>query len=55
MAEGQKTWPAPLDQEYSLQPDEIAFFKQESGITDDEALKQHILKVQRDAYAVSMT
>lgn len=53
MAEGQKKSPAPLDVEYSLQLDEIAFFKQESGITDDQALKEHILKVQRDAYAVS--
>lgn len=54
MAESDKpNWPPPLDHEYTLKEDEIAFFKQESGITDDQALKEHILKVQSDAYAVS--
>ncbi|KZS95907.1 hypothetical protein SISNIDRAFT_451556 [Sistotremastrum niveocremeum HHB9708] len=53
MAESDKpNWPPPLDHEYTLKEDEIAFFKQESGITDDQALKEHILKVQSDAYAI---
>jgi hypothetical protein len=34
----------PLDEKhYNLSPDEAAFFKKETGIDDDEALKRHIL------------
>ncbi|KAH9933311.1 uncharacterized protein B0H18DRAFT_870613 [Fomitopsis serialis] len=37
---------------YSLDEEESAFFKSLTGIDDDEALKQHILKVQNDAFEV---
>ena len=37
---------------YSLQPDEIAFFQQLTGIKDEDELKQHILNVQAKAYDV---
>lgn len=43
----------PLDASYySLEPEETAFFKAYIGIEDDEELKQHIIKVQTDAYVV---
>ena len=35
---------------YALKPEEVAFFKVETGITDDNVLKQHILNVQYKAY-----
>ena len=38
---------------YDLQPHETAFFKQQTGIYDDELLKQHIIQVQTKAYEVS--
>jgi len=46
--------PALTDAEkrYALEEEEIAFFKQQSGIEDDQQLKEHILKVQAEAYAV---
>lgn len=37
---------------YNLQPQEAAFFKQQTGIQDDELLKQHIIQVQTEAYKV---
>ena len=37
---------------YNLQPDEIAFFQQLTGIKDEGELKQHILNVQAKAYDV---
>ena len=37
---------------YNLQPQEAAFFKQQTGIHDDELLKQHIIQVQTKAYEV---
>ena len=37
---------------YNLQPQEAAFFKQLTGIHDDELLKQHIIQVQTKAYEV---
>lgn len=44
---------APLDPSmYKLEKDEAAFFKQVTGIKDDEELKQHILRVQTEAYEV---
>lgn len=37
---------------YKLGDEEAAFFKQSTGIKDSEELKQHILQVQKEAYAV---
>jgi len=37
---------------YNLQPQEAAFFKQQTGIHDDELLKQHIIQVQTKAYEI---
>ncbi|KZT70706.1 hypothetical protein DAEQUDRAFT_764289 [Daedalea quercina L-15889] len=43
----------PLDPSmYKLDEDEAAFFKQQAGINSDEELKQHILRVQAEAYEV---
>ncbi|KZV97531.1 hypothetical protein EXIGLDRAFT_607962 [Exidia glandulosa HHB12029] len=43
----------PIDPSvYSLQPDEAAFFKEQTGLHDDEVLKEHILAVQAEAYQV---
>jgi hypothetical protein len=43
----------PLDENmYSLKEEEIAFYKQQTGIQDDEELKQHVLAVQKEAYDV---
>ena len=39
---------------YNLQPLEAAFFKQQTGIHDDELLKQHIIQVQTKAYEVHL-
>ena len=38
-----------------LQPHEVAFFKQQTGIQDDESLKQHIIRIQSKAYEVRST
>jgi hypothetical protein len=47
------TYPPKLDPDfYNLQPQEVAFFKQQTGIDDDELLKQHIIQVQVKAYEV---
>ena len=35
-----------------LDPGEEAFFKSETGIQDTEELREHILKIQADAYKV---
>jgi len=35
---------------YDIHPEEAAFFKQQTGIQDDELLKQHIIQVQAKAY-----
>ncbi|KZV88673.1 hypothetical protein EXIGLDRAFT_772461 [Exidia glandulosa HHB12029] len=44
----------PIDPSaYSLQPDEAAFFKEQTGLHDDEVLKEHILAVQAEAYQAS--
>ena len=37
---------------YRLGDEEAAFFKESTGIQDNEELKQHILQVQKEAYAV---
>ncbi|KAJ3526532.1 hypothetical protein NM688_g8250 [Phlebia brevispora] len=45
--------PRTLDERlYNLGHEEIRFLKEKTGITDDNALKIHILKVQADIYAV---
>jgi len=43
----------PLDISlYSLQGDQLEFFRTTTGIQDEEELKQHILNVQAKAYEV---
>lgn len=43
----------PLDKTlYTLGEEEIAFFKSQTGIDDEEELKQHILRLQKEAYEV---
>ena len=43
----------PLNSEfYRLTDEEVAFHKAQTGIRDDDELKEHILAVQRDAYEV---
>jgi len=37
---------------YNLSDEERAFFKQQTGIQDDDELKAHILQVQAEAYKV---
>jgi len=46
--------PKPLDEKFylSIGEKDIAFLKQQIGIQDDAELKQHILAVQAEAYAV---
>lgn len=41
------------DKFYNLGTGEIAFYKSITGIATDEDLKQHIISVQQEAYAVS--
>ncbi|KIJ62684.1 hypothetical protein HYDPIDRAFT_114355 [Hydnomerulius pinastri MD-312] len=38
---------------YNLDPESLVFFKSETGIHDDDALRKHILDVQAQAYAVA--
>ncbi|KAJ3551508.1 hypothetical protein NM688_g4663 [Phlebia brevispora] len=46
-------FPRQLDESlYSLTAQDSAFLKAQTGITDDEALKKHILQVQAEIYAV---
>ena len=43
----------PLDDTLlELHPKEEAFFKSETGIQDTEELREHILRIQEDAYKV---
>ena len=43
----------PLDESlYALSEEERTFFKQQTGISDDDELKAHILRVQAEAYEV---
>ena len=45
----------PLDETlYTLDEQEAAFFKSQTGIDDDEELKQHILRSQKEAYEVRL-
>lgn len=44
----------PLDETlYELSADELEFFRSQTGISNEHALKQHIVNVQRKAYSVS--
>ena len=44
----------PLDPSiYNLDEEERSFFKAQTGIQDDDELRDHILEVQAEAYAVS--
>lgn len=52
--EAQRSFP-PLDESrYNLRPQDAALFKELTGIEDDDALKDHILKVQAKAYKVAV-
>ncbi|EIW83445.1 hypothetical protein CONPUDRAFT_52099 [Coniophora puteana RWD-64-598 SS2] len=42
--------PPPDDSFYALTPEQSGFFKAQTGIQDDEELKQHVLHVQKKAY-----
>ncbi|KZW00939.1 hypothetical protein EXIGLDRAFT_603603 [Exidia glandulosa HHB12029] len=50
-----KSWAdVPLDPSLlALRPDETAFFKAQTGIEDEEVLRQHIIKNQEEAYQVA--
>ena len=49
-----KTRPPTLDSTFlEFRPEDEAFFKSETGIQDTEELREHILKVQEDAYKVN--
>ncbi|KAH7890656.1 hypothetical protein F5I97DRAFT_1923159 [Phlebopus sp. FC_14] len=48
-----KTVPVLQEQYYRITPEQAAFFKERTGITDDEELKRHILAVQAEAYKVA--
>ena len=37
---------------YNPSPEDIAFFKQQTGITSDEELKEHVLTIQKEAWNV---
>lgn len=41
-----------MEQYYSLKGDELDFFRSQTGIEDEEELKQHIIAVQKKAYDV---
>ncbi len=46
-------WKSPLNADfYNLRQDEREFFQKLTGITDDDALKAHIISVQAKAYEV---
>lgn len=46
-------WYLPLDEKYyNLDEDEKNFFKVETGISDDDELKKHIITVQTKAFSV---
>lgn len=47
------TWDKPLNPDlYDPDEEEKDFFKKETGILDDEQLRQHIIAVQTKAYSV---
>ncbi|TFY67067.1 hypothetical protein EVJ58_g1865 [Rhodofomes roseus] len=44
--------PALDESYYNPDEEELAFFKSQTGITDEKALKDHIVRIQTDAYQV---
>ena len=40
---------------YNPQPHEVEFFKAQTGIGDDEELKEHVIAVQKEAWEVSFS
>ncbi len=48
------TRPSLDEQLYALDEAEFEFFSSQTGIKDGEELKKHIVKVQTEAYAVSI-
>lgn len=51
-----RKYPSQLDSSlYNLKDDELDFYKQSTGIDDDEKLKEHIIAVQAEAYKVNIT
>ena len=48
------TYHPELDERFlQLDDEETAFLSSQTGIQDPDALKQHVLQVQREVYAVS--
>lgn len=46
----------PFDEKlYSLEGDELEFMKKQTGITDEEELRKHIIAVTKEAYTVRPT
>lgn len=44
---------SPVDKSlYRIRPEEKEFFKQATGINDEEELKEHIFEIQAKAYTV---
>ncbi|EMD41566.1 hypothetical protein CERSUDRAFT_128429 [Gelatoporia subvermispora B] len=41
-----------LEKDFRIAPEDWAFLKTASGITDEEELRKHVLKIQADAYAI---
>ena len=39
---------------YNPEPHEVEFFKSQTGIEDDEELKEHVIAVQKEAWEVSL-
>ena len=37
---------------YNPSPEAVAFYKQQTGITSDDELKEHILSIQKEAWDV---
>ncbi|KAH7889087.1 hypothetical protein F5I97DRAFT_1803283 [Phlebopus sp. FC_14] len=48
-----KDVPSLQEQYYKITPEQAIFFKERTGIVDDEELKRHILAVQAEAYKVA--
>lgn len=44
--------PHPLPATVNLGPEEFEFLKKQTKIDDEDKLKEHILTIQREAYAV---
>ncbi|TFK45994.1 hypothetical protein OE88DRAFT_1638905 [Heliocybe sulcata] len=53
LSDAPKPWLLPLDDRYYyLDEEEAYFFKTETGITDEDELKRHIISVQKKAFEV---